>query len=142
MRGQVVGVNSAIATTGGSSIGGGESGNIGVGFAIPIEQVLITADQILKDGHAEYPLIGAKVKTGDDTGEGATIDSVQADTPAEKAGLEAGDVVTSLDGVSITNGVSLIVAIRTHQPGDTVEMVIERDGHEKTLSVTLSGQEG
>jgi len=142
MRGQVVGINSAIATTGGSSIGGGESGNIGVGFAIPIEQVLVTADQILRDGHAEYPLIGAKVKTGDDTGEGATIDSVQADTPADKAGLEAGDIVTSLDGMPITNGVSLIVAIRTHQPGDTVEMVIERGGDEKTLSVTLAGQEG
>jgi len=82
------------------------------------------------------------VKTGDDAGEGAIIDSVQADTPADKAVLEAGDVVTSLDGVTITNGVSLIVAIRTHQPGDTVEMVIERDGNEKTLQVTLSGQEG
>ena len=58
LRGQVVGVNSAIATTGGSV--GGEAGNIGVGFAIPIEQVKITADQILRTGEARYPVIGAK----------------------------------------------------------------------------------
>ena len=62
LRGQVVGVNSAIATTGGGV--GGESGNIGVGFAIPIEQVKITADQILRTGEARYPVIGAKVQTG------------------------------------------------------------------------------
>ena len=142
MAGQVVGVNSAIATTGGSTLGG-ESGNIGVGFAIPIEQVLVTADQIIATGHAEYPLIGAKVQTGDsNTGGGAVIESVDDGTPADKAGLQAGDVVTSLDGDTITDGVSLIVAIRTHQPGDTIDMVITRDGKEKTLSVTLDGQEG
>ena len=62
LRGQVVGVNSAIATTGGSI--GGEAGNIGVGFAIPIEQVRVTADQILRTGEAQYPVIGAKVRTG------------------------------------------------------------------------------
>jgi len=141
MAGQVVGVNSAIATTGGNTLGG-ESGSIGVGFAIPIEQVLVTADQIIETGHAEYPLIGAKVRTGDNAGEGAVIESVDNDTPADKAGLQAGDVVTSLDGETITDGVSLIVAIRTHQPGDTIDMVITRDGDEKTLSVTLAGQEG
>jgi len=141
MRGQVIGVNSAIATTG-SSLGSESSGNIGVGFAIPIEQVLVTADQILKTGHAEYPLIGAQVKIGDNAGAGAIIESVQGDGPADKAGLESGDVVTSLDGTPVRDGVSLIVAIRTHQPGDTVEMVIERDGKEQTLQVTLDGQEG
>ena len=62
LAGEVVGVNSAIATTGGSI--GGESGNIGVGFAIPIEQVRTTVDQILRTGKAEYPVIGAQVRTG------------------------------------------------------------------------------
>ncbi len=70
LQGRVVGVNSAIATTGGGF--GGESGNIGVGFAIPIEQVRITADQILKTGEARYPVIGAKVQTGQGDGAGAT----------------------------------------------------------------------
>ena len=69
LQGQVVGVNSAIATTGGAV--GGEAGNIGVGFAIPIEQVRVTADQILRTGEARYPVIGAKVQTGGHDGEGA-----------------------------------------------------------------------
>ena len=63
MLGQVIGVNSAIATTGGTT-GGDQAGNIGVGFAIPIEQVKVTADQILRTGEARYPVIGAKVQTG------------------------------------------------------------------------------
>ena len=86
LRGRVVGVNSAIATTGGTV--GGESGNIGVGFAIPIEQVRITADQILRTGEARYPVIGAKVQTGETDGEGARIDSVQEQHPGgpERAG--------------------------------------------------------
>ena len=82
LLGQVVGVNSAIAT-GGGGIGGGEAGNIGVGFAIPIEQVRVTADQILRTGEARYPVIGAKVQTGSDDGDGALIDSVVAGQPAD-----------------------------------------------------------
>ena len=74
LLGQVVGVNSAIATAGGGI--GGEAGNIGVGFAIPIEQVRVTADQILRTGEARYPVIGAKVQTGQRDGDGAQIDSV------------------------------------------------------------------
>ena len=97
LRGQVVGVNSAIATTGGAVQG--EAGNIGVGFAIPIEQVKVTADQILRTGEARYPVIGAKVVTGgEDSGKGAEISEVLPGTPAEQAGLEEGDVVTQLDG--------------------------------------------
>ena len=64
LAGAVVGVNSAIATTGGGGLAGGGAGNIGVGFAIPIEQVRTTADQILKTGEAQYPVIGAQVRTG------------------------------------------------------------------------------
>ena len=75
MLGQVIGVNSAIATTGGTT-GGDQAGNIGVGFAIPIEQVKVTADQILRTGEARYPVIGAKVQTGQRDGYGAEIDEV------------------------------------------------------------------
>ena len=140
LRAQVVGVNSAIATTGGSV--GGESGNIGVGFAIPIEQVKITADQILRDGKARYPVIGAKVKTGESDGNGAEVDSVEPGTPAEDGGLEKGDVVTEVDGARVTDGIALIVAIRTHQPGETVKFTVLRDGKERTLSLTLDGEVG
>ena len=140
LRGQVVGVNSAIATTGGTI--GGESGNIGVGFAIPIEQVRITADQILRTGEASYPVIGAKVKTGETDGDGAEIDSVMPGTPAEKGGLEKGDVIVEVDGERVTDGIALIVAIRAHQPGDTVEFTVERDGKERTVSLTLGSETG
>ena len=140
LRGQVVGVNSAIATTGGTI--GGESGNIGVGFAIPIEQVRITADQILRTGEARYPVIGAKVKTGETGGNGAEIDSVMPGTPAEEGGLEKGDVIVALDGDRVTDGIALIVAIRAHQPGDTVEFTVERDGKERTVSLTLGSETG
>jgi putative serine protease PepD len=140
LKGQVVGVNSAIATTGGSL--GGESGNIGVGFAIPIEQVKITADQILRSGEARYPVIGAQVKTGETDGDGAEIDAVNPGTPAEDGGLEKGDVITAVDGSRVTDGIALIVAIRTHQPGEKVEFTVVRDGDERTVEITLDGEVG
>jgi putative serine protease PepD len=140
MRGQVVGVNSAIATTGGSL--GGESGNIGVGFAIPIEQVKVTADQILRTGEARYPVIGAKVQTGQRDGNGAEIDSVVDGTPADDAGLQKGDVIIALEGHRVTDGIALIVSIRSHQPGETLTFTVVRDGDEKDIKVTLDSEVG
>ena len=92
LAGEVVGVNSAIATTGGSLMGE-SSGNIGVGFAIPIEQVRTTADQILATGEARYPVIGAQVRTGGSDSEGALITEVMDGTPAQDAGLLEDDLV-------------------------------------------------
>jgi putative serine protease PepD len=140
LLGQVVGVNSAIATAGGGI--GGEAGNIGVGFAIPIEQVRVTADQILESGEARYPVIGAKVRTGGADGEGALIDSVVEGQPAEEAGLAEGDVVVALEGERVTDGIALIVAIRSHQPGETLAFTVERDGDEKVFDVTLDSEVG
>jgi putative serine protease PepD len=140
MLGQVIGVNSAIATTGG--IGGDQAGNIGVGFAIPIEQVKVTADQILRTGEARYPVIGAKVQTGQRDGSGAEIDEVVEDTPAEDAGLEKGDVVVAIEGQKVTDGISLIVSIRSHQPGETLTFTVVRDGDEQDIDVTLDSEVG
>ena len=140
LRGQVVGVNSAIATTGGSA--DGESGNIGVGFAIPIEQVEVTADQILRTGEARYPVIGAQVRTGENDGTGAEVTKVLHGTPAERAGLENGDLVTAVDGERVTDGIALIVAIRAHQPGETVRFTVERDGDQLKVPVTLGSEVG
>ena len=139
MRGQVVGVNSAIATTGGTI--GGESGNIGVGFAIPMEQVRVTASQILATGKARYPVIGANVNTGAQN-DGAEVVDVPSGTPAAAAGLKKGDVVTGVDGKQITDGIGLIVAIRSHQPGETVTLVVKRSGEDKSVRVTLDGKVG
>ncbi len=140
--GQVVGVNSAIATNGGGTIDG-EAGNIGVGFAIPVEQVKVTADQILRTGEASFPVIGAKVQTGGVVdGEGAIIDDVIEDTPAQDAGLQKDDRVIAVDGQRVTDGIGLIVAIRSHQPGETVDFTLVRDGAERTVEITLGSEIG
>ena len=141
LAGEVVGVNSAIATTGGAS---GESGNIGVGFAIPIEQVRTTVDQILRTGRgASTRSSGRRSSTGGEPdAEGATIDEVMPDTPAERAGLQQDDVITAVDDQPVTDGIALIVAIRTHQPGETVEMSVVRGGEERVVQVELDGKVG
>ena len=138
LRGQVIGVNSAIATLG----GGKPAGNIGVGFAIPIDQARRTATQIIETGHAVYPVIGASVDVGRKFGGGARITEVFAGSPAERAGLQAGDVVEALDGTPVTDGIELIVAIRSHVPGDTVRLVYRRDGERRSVEVTLGEEVG
>jgi putative serine protease PepD len=138
MRGQVVGVNSAIATTGGAV---GESGNIGVGFAIPMEQVRITAGQILATGKARYPVIGASVNTGLSS-TGARVSLVSPGSPAAAGGLRQGDVVVRADGKPIADGISLIVAIRSHRPGETIGFVVRRKGTTKRVRVTLDSKVG
>ncbi len=139
LRGRVVGVNSAIATAGGFGI---DAGNIGVGFAIPIEQVRITADQILRTGEARYPVMGATVETGNPDGTGARIEEVAAGTPAAEAGLENDDVVIAVEGDRVADGIELIVVLRTFQPGDTVELTVRRDRRELTVPVTLAAEVG
>ena len=140
LAGEVVGVNSAIATTGGL---GGEAGNIGVGFAIPIEQVRTTVDQILRTGKAQYPVIGATVRTGGDgIGVGAEITEVMSGTPAERAGLKKGDVVTAVGDQPVSDGIALIVAIRTHRPGDEVEFTVRRGEEELRMRLRLDGEVG
>jgi putative serine protease PepD len=140
LSGRVVGVNSAIATTG--STGTGQAGNIGVGFAIPIDQVKITADQILRTGRARYPVIGASVDTGGSTDSGAKILGVTAGSPADSAGLKKGDVVTDVDHEKVADGIALIVAIRAHQPGETVRFTVQRGGSVLQLRITLGSQVG
>ncbi|WP_343995436.1 S1C family serine protease, partial [Nocardioides dubius] len=139
LQGQVIGVNSAIATTGGG--GSSESGNIGVGFAIPVEQVRVTADQILKDGEAQYPVIGAQVITADN-GEGVRIDKVNPGSAADKAGLKKDDVVVAIDDQPVSDSPSLIVAIRSYLPGEKVTLTVLRGDDERSIDVTLDSQVG
>ncbi len=141
LRGQVVGVNSAIATTGGGTFDQ-QAGNIGVGFAIPIEQVRVTADEILRTGKASFPVIGARVLTGGRDGGGALVKKVLSDSPSQQAGLQNGDVVIAVDGERVTDGIALIVAIRTHQPGESLEFTYTRGSEERTATVVLGSQTG
>jgi putative serine protease PepD len=138
MRGEVIGVNSAIATTGGSI--GGEAGNIGVGFAIPMQQVRVTASQIIATGEARYPVIGASVNTGQSNG--AKISDVPSGTPAANAGLKPSNVVTSIDGRRVTDGIDLIVAIRSHQPGEVVDLSVLRGGKHRIVKIKLDSKVG
>ena len=139
LRGQVVGVNSAIATTGGGF--GGQGGNIGVGFAIPMEQVRFTAQQILETGEAEYPVIGASVQSSKGR-PGADIFKVDSGTPAEEAGLRKGDRVVAIEDAFVSDANSLIVKIRSRRPGQTVTLTVVRDGDQQDIEVTLAGRVG
>ena len=134
----MIGVNSAIATTGASL--GGEAGNIGVGFAIPMQQVRVTATQILATGQARYPIIGASVNTAKK--DGARVSDVPSGTPADHAGLKKGDVVTRIDGKPVSDGIELIVAIRSHQPGETVDLSVNRGGKHEDVKIKLASKVG
>ena len=113
-----------------------------LGFAIPIDQVKITADQILRTGRARYPVIGSSVDTGDTTDTGAKILGVTSGSPAAKAGIRKGDLVTEVAGAKVATGIALIVAIRSHQPGETLAFTVERDGDERVFEVTLDSEVG
>jgi len=138
LRGRVVGVNSAIATVGGMP--GSQSGNIGVGFAIPIDQVRVTAVQLIKRGVAYYPIIGAQVATSDQRG--AVVSVVSAGGPAQAAGLRRDDIIISIDSETVTDGIELIVAIRSKAPGDTIRLRYLRAGDAQTTQVVLGKAEG
>ena len=137
LRGEVVGVNSAIATTGGPVLG--QNGNIGVGFAIPMEQVRVTARQIMRTGEAEYPVIGADVSSGED---GVTLVDVPDGTPADAAGLRDGDGVVAVEGQSVPDAIALIVAIRSHRPGETIDLTVRRGDEQFTVEIRLDAKVG
>jgi putative serine protease PepD len=142
LAGRVVGINSAIATTGASS-SGSQSGNIGVGFAIPSNSASKIADQLIAHGKATHSQMGVNVEDAPGTtdgapGLGATLTGVTAGGPAAAAGIQSGDVVTKLDDRRVTDANSLIVAIRSHDPGSTVTVTVTRGGTTKALKVTLA----
>ena len=125
--GAVIGVNSAIASLGSSL--GSQTGSIGLGFAIPINQARKTADQLIRDGKATYPVIGVLVDMNYTSG-GALISdktsAILAGGPAAKAGLQPGDLITAIDGIKINTPEELIVQIRTHNVGDEVTITYLR----------------
>jgi len=137
-NGAVIGVNSAIASLGSNFAS--QSGSIGLGFAIPINQAKKTAEQIIKTGKATYPIMGISVDTTF-SGTGARITTlgsgILAGGPAGKAGLRAGDIIIELDGKSIANSDELVVAIRSHNVGDRVTVKYLRGSLTLSASLTL-----
>lgn len=137
--GAVIGVNSAIASLGASV--GSQSGSIGLGFAIPINQARKTADQLIKNGKATYPVMGISVDMNY-SGDGALIaknaKAIMPGGPAEKAGLKSGDIITELDGRAIKSPEELIVAVRAHSVGDKVVVAYKRGSTFGSVTLTLT----
>lgn len=137
--GAVIGVNSAIAALG--STFSSQSGSIGLGFAIPINQARKTADQLIKNGKATYPVMGISVDmnySGDGALIAKTAKAILAGGPAEKAGMKAGDIITSIEGRAITSAEELIVAIRAQSVGDVIDVTFKRGTEVKTVTLTLT----
>lgn len=149
-RARVVGINSAIRSADdGSDSGTGQAGSIGLGFAIPVNQAKRVAEELINTGKATHPVIGVTLDM-DYTGDGARVGTKSNDGgpavteggPGDRAGLEAGDVITEVDGRRIHSGDELIVKTRAHRPGDRLELTVERDGREKSVSLVLGSSDG
>lgn len=131
MAGQVVGVNSVIASTSVSS------GSIGLGFAIPIDQAKPIAEELIETGQATHAQIGIGVENATGEARGARVRDVRPGSAAQEAGLEDGDVVTHIGGRLVTDAETLIAAVRSYRPGDEVELTVVRDGETLTIPVAL-----
>jgi putative serine protease PepD len=135
LQGQVVGVDSAIASTG--SRGGGQPGSIGLGFAIPIAQAQRVAQELMTSGVATKPVLGVQGNAASTSGDGAKIVAVEPGSPAAAAGLVAGDIVTKVDNAQVRDFADLIARIGAHAPGDQVTLTVDSGGAGHTVQVTL-----
>ncbi|MFE4917151.1 S1C family serine protease [Streptomyces sp. NPDC056652] len=149
-RARVIGINSAIrAADSGTGLTGGQSGSIGLGFAIPINQGKRVAEELINTGKATHPVIGVSLdmeyagdgaKVGDKGADGGP--GVTAGGPGAKAGIKPGDVITEVNGQRVHSGEELIVKIRAHRPGDQLELTLDRGGKERTMKLTLGSADG
>jgi putative serine protease PepD len=131
-EGRVIGINSAIRSDGAAG------GNIGIGFAVPIDIAAKSATAIVQHKPLQTGFLG--VSTGDPTSGrgGALIQGVTPNSPAAKAGLQPGDLVVALDGQAVTGSDDLVSRIRDHKPGDRVALKVVRNGKEQTATATLA----
>ena len=138
--GRVIGITSSIASLGSS--GGGQSGSIGLGFAIPINEAKSVADQLVKNGKVQHAFMGVGLQDNSVAVDGAqreaaVVRSVVADSPAAKAGLKVGDAVIALNKQRIDSRNSLIGSIRALTPGTQVTVTLVRGGSQQDVSITL-----
>ncbi|MCC3290440.1 S1C family serine protease [Arthrobacter sp. zg-Y1110] len=140
--GEVIGVNVAIASAA-SGAAGEDSGNIGVGFAVPITYAERVAEEIIDNGSATHGYLGVSVTpaTASDSSStftvGAEVAEVVSGSPGEKAGLRKGDVVTSVNGIPVTDAQSLTAAIRMQPAGGKATIDFTRDGKTDSVDATL-----
>lgn len=134
LNGQVVGVNTAVAT------GGMTSTANNIGFAIGVAEVKRVADILRRESAGEdrpQGYLGIGLRDRNDGGSGAVVAEVEADSPADKAGLRVDDIILEINGQTITGQGALIGIIRDSAPGEKVTITIERDGERQTLTATL-----
>jgi putative serine protease PepD len=140
MNGELVGVNSAIASMGGGGgpeSSGAQSGSIGLGFAIPADQAKRIADELVSNGHVTHASLGVQL-TQDPGAHGAAVAEVVADGPAAAAGLPSGVVITKVDDRPIDGADALVAAVRSKAPGDNVTLTyMDASGASQTVHVTL-----
>jgi putative serine protease PepD len=125
LQGRVVGVAAQIRSDSG--------GNVGIGYAVPGDTAQRVARELISDGSVEHAYLGVSLP---DSG-AATIEQVVNGSPADSAGLQAGDEVTAVDGKTIDSGDALREAIDAKKPGDKITLTIKRNGNERTVQVTL-----
>jgi putative serine protease PepD len=147
LNGNVIGINAAIATpnTGGLQIPGQtqQSGSIGIGFAIPSDEVSRIAAELISSGKATHAFLGVgPTNQQANNVAGAQIGSVEPNSAAAKAGLKTGDIVTKVDNQRVDDFDGLAAAIRSHVPNQTATLTIIRGGKTSTLRVTLGSQPG
>jgi putative serine protease PepD len=128
LSGEVIGINTAIATS------GQNAGNIGVGFAIPSNKAKAAADQLIAGGKVSHPYLGVRLT---DSAGGALIAEVVPGGPAEKAGIQRGDVVTKAGTRAIANSNALVAAVQAGKAGEQLQLTIQRNGSEQQVTVTL-----
>jgi putative serine protease PepD len=139
MNGELIGVNSAIATLGGGGQedSGPPNGSIGLGFAIPSDQAKRIADELISNGSATHGSLGVQLSK-DPTASGAAIARVATGSPAAGAGLSSGAVITKVDDRVIDGPEVLVAAVRSKAPGDTVTLTyVDESGAAQTAEVTL-----
>ena len=143
--GKLIGINSSIASLGSSA--GSQSGNIGIGFAIPVNEAKSIADQLIATGTAQHAYIGVSagdttVTDGNSKRQAALVQSVSQGTPAAQAGLQAQDAVIAIDGKPIDSSEALVANIHEHKVGDTVTITVIRGSQKQDLKVTLAARPG
>lgn len=143
LAGQVVGINSAIKTAGGSGQSAG--GNIGLGFAIPIDQAKPIIDELVAKGKATHARLGVTVGDAESTDglqQGAKIGEVTPGGAADKAGLKEGDVVTAVNGKAVASGDALVAAVRSHRPDEEVTITYNRGSATGQTAKAKLGSDG